>query len=245
MEFKGIIHVHSNFSYDGHHSVDEIAQFARGRGYSFVGMSEHSDTLNAEKVALCVEECQRVSSPDCLIIPGIEFSCENNLHLIGLGVQHYTDSKDPLLISQFIQQEGGVAIIAHPKRYNYCLPLELAGTLHGIEIWNAGYDGRFVPNDRSLNLLKDFRKRKGSLLAFAGQDLHRITHHPHVEVVARCEHLEKASILKALKNGSFKISNPYFEIDSRREVGRLKLLLIRMTRQVYELVKAIRKCLTT
>ena len=86
-DLKGIIHVHSNYSYDGQHSIDEIAQFGRKRGYSFIGMTEHSDTLDEEKVALYVEECRRVSSPDCLIIPGIEFSCDNNLHLIGLGVR--------------------------------------------------------------------------------------------------------------------------------------------------------------
>jgi len=237
---KGLIHVHSNYSYDGQHSIHEIAQLGRERGYSFIGMTEHSDTLDKEKVALYVEECRKVSSPECLIIPGIEFSCDNNLHLIGLGVRHYTDSKNPLEVSAFIQQEGGVAIIAHPKRYNYHIPSELAAALDGIEVWNACYDGRFVPNDRSLNLLKNFRKRKGSLLAFGGQDLHRITNHSHVQVGVTCEGSGDTAILTALKKGTFIISNCYFRVTAQSDPGCLKTAHIVTARRTYELAKGMR-----
>jgi hypothetical protein len=238
--FKGIIHVHSNFSYDGQHSIEEIAQLARRRGYSFIGMSEHSDTFDAEKTALYVKECRRVSHPDCLIIPGFEFTCENNLHLIGLGVHSYTDAKDPLQVSEFIQQKEGVAIVSHPKRYNYQIPMELAPTLNGIEVWNAGYDGRFVPNDRSLNLLKDFRKHNRSIFAFGGQDLHRIADHSHVKMVVSCEYLQEGMILRALQEGNFVISNPYFQLDVRCEPGWLKSAQIIAARRIYDLAKRIR-----
>ena len=45
MAKTGIIHIHSNLSYDGRQSLEEIALFARKRGYCFVGMTEHSDTF--------------------------------------------------------------------------------------------------------------------------------------------------------------------------------------------------------
>ena len=243
-DLKGIIHVHSNFSYDGQHSLDEIAQFGRKRGYSFIGMTEHSDTLDEEKVALYVKECRRVSSPDCLIIPGIEFSCYNNLHLIGLGVSRYTSSRDPLRVSKFIQQNGGIAIVAHPKRYNYDIPAELAETLNGIEIWNASYDGRLVPNDRSINLLNNFRTLNSLIFAFGGQDLHRITDHSHVQVIVSCEELGKDTILGALKEGTFVISSPSFQIDGRCQQGWLMLVLIITARRLYDLAKAIRDRMT-
>ncbi|MCH8148512.1 MAG: hypothetical protein IH987_11045 [Planctomycetes bacterium] len=166
-------------------------------------MTEHSDTLDEKVVALYVKECRRVSSPDFLIIPGIEFSCDNNLHLLGLGTRQYTNSKDPLQVSKFIQDNGGVAVMAHPKRYNYQLPPKLEMILNGIEVWNAGYDGRFVPNEHSMNLLKDFRKRNGSILAFGGQDLHWITNHSHVQLIVFCESLTETAIVKAIKRGNY------------------------------------------
>lgn len=237
---KGIIHVHSSYSYDGQHSLEEIAQYGVKRGYSFIGMSEHSDTLNRERMAKYVKDCQAVSTSSCLVIPGIEFTCENNLHLVGLGVREYTDTKDPIKVTRFIHQQRGIAIVAHPIRYRYQIPQNLAGAVDGIEVWNAAYDGRFVPNDRSLNLLKDFRNHNRPSYAFGAQDLHQITDHSHVQITVSCDDLKEDTILKALKEGNFKISNPYFAIDSRCEPGWPKLVQIYVARRMYYLAKWIR-----
>jgi predicted metal-dependent phosphoesterase TrpH len=242
---KGIIHVHSNYSYDGRNSVQEIVQFAKNQGYSFLGMSEHSDTLNEEKMAQYVQECHLVSDPDCLVIPGIEFSCEGNLHLVGLGVHHYTDHKDPIKIAQFIHKEGGIAIIAHPIRYNYRIPPQLVHLVDGIEVWNSAYDGRFIPNDRSLELLKEMRRENKSLRAFGAVDLHRITHHIQVTITLPSHELKKDVLLYALKEGNTIIDNGnrYFTLDSKYEPHWLNLIQIRLVRWTYLLAKAIRDLL--
>ncbi|MBI5180239.1 MAG: PHP domain-containing protein [Nitrospirae bacterium] len=238
--FKGIIHVHSNYSYDGKHSLEEITHFARKRGYSFIGMSEHSDTFNEDIMSEYVKECQRVSTPDCLIIPGIEFTCENDIHIIGLGVQQYTNIKDPLKVAEFVRQQGGISIIAHPSRYNYQIPLDLACAVDGIEVWNAAYDGRFVPNDKSLNLIKEIRKGNGSILVFGGQELHRISDCWNIETTAFCNKLCKDAIIYSFKQGDFTISNPYFKLDSLNESGWLKMIQIRTARKMYYIAKLIR-----
>lgn len=238
---KGIIHVHSNYSYDGRNSVQEITQYAKNQGYSFICMSEHSDTLNEEKMAQYVQECQRVSSPDCLVVPGIEFTSENNFHLVGLGVQHYTDTKDPIRVAEFIHQQGGIAIIAHPIRYNYQIPKQLVHLVDGIEVWNGVYDGRFVPNDRSLELLREMRRENKSLLAFGAVDLHRITHHVKVTITLSCNELKKDTLLYALKEENSIISNgnPYFTLDSKYEPRWLDLVQIRLARRMYLFAKMI------
>lgn len=240
MLVKGIIHVHSNYSYDGQHSLEEIARHGMARGYGFVGMSEHSDTLTEEKMAQHVKDCEKATASGCLLIPGIEFTCENNLHLVGLGVQHYTDAKDPEKVSEFIRRQDGIAVFAHPRRYNYHIPANLTDVLHGIEVWNAGYDGRFVPNDLSLSLLKVLRRRNRELLAFGSQDLHHITDHSHVELVVSCVRLGQDEILGALREGHFVIQNRYFNLDPRGEPGRLGLARIAAARRLYTLVKTIR-----
>jgi predicted metal-dependent phosphoesterase TrpH len=240
MLLKGIIHVHSNYSFDGQHSLEEIAAFGRKRGYQFIGMSEHSDTLNEEKMARYVKECEAVSTQGCLVIPGIEFTCENNLHLVGLGVHHYTDTKDPLKVAEFIHQQGGVAIVAHPIRYNYRIPQNLVSAVDGIEVWNAAYDGRFVPNTRSLNLINEKRKQHGSLFAFGAQDLHRIRDYGHVETHVSCSRLEKDTNLLALKQGKFTFSNRYIRLDSRAANGLFQLARIHFLRKIYLMAKGVR-----
>ncbi len=240
MIFKGIIHAHSNFSYDGQHSLEEIAKFAKKRGYSFVGMTEHSDTFDKDKMSDYVKKCRSVSDLEFILIPGIEFTCERNLHLLGLGIEHFTDSKDPISVAKFVKAQGGLAIVAHPSRYDYKIPVGLEGEINGIEVWNAGYDGRFFPNDCSLNLLKDFRSHSKKILAFGGQDLHQITDHSHVQLVVSYERLGKGEILDALKQGKFMISNPYLELDPRGEPGWLKLAQIIIGRRIYHLAKGIR-----
>jgi hypothetical protein len=239
--YKGIIHVHSNYSYDGEHSLKEIVQYAKNRSYSFIGMSEHSDTLDKDKMSKYVEECKAVSTADCLIIPGVEFTCENNIHIIGIGVQQITYTKEPLEIAEFINQQNGISIIAHPSRYNYQIPTDLNYAVTGIEVWNAAYDGRFVPNYYSLNLVKKIRKRKDSILAFGGQELHRIQNHFNVETTIYCNKLSKDTMLQALKKGDFTISNPYFQLDPINEIKWLKLLQIYIIRKIYYIAKQIKR----
>ncbi len=238
--FRGILHVHSTFSYDGRHSLDEIAAMAKQRGYHFVGMSEHSDTLDEEKVANLVAACQRVSTPDCLIMPGIEFTCDDNLHLVSVGIQRYTDLKNPAAVAQFVRNNGGVAIVAHPVRYRYQIPEDAVPFLDGIEVWNAGYDGRFVPNHRSLALVAQLRRQNPRLAAFGGQDLHRILEYGHVTLSVTGPDLTREGILGALREGRFTTSNGYFRIDGLNDPGLMQRCGIRFARWLYESAAARR-----
>src|SRR5206468_2984299 len=99
----GILHVHSNLSYDGQNTLAEIAALAKLRGYRFVGMSEHSDTFEPQRMAYLVDECRRLSDASLLMIPGLEFTCDNRLHLLALGIDRYTDVRDPTLVTRFVK----------------------------------------------------------------------------------------------------------------------------------------------
>lgn len=238
--FKGIIHVHSNYSYDGRHSLEEIAQYGIRSGFSFIGMSEHSDTLNEEKMDGYVKECQRISNRDCLMIPGIEFTCENDLHIIGLGVKHYIKTKDPIQAARFIQKNGGIAIIAHPVRYHYKIQPDLAEAADGIEVWNTAYDGRFVPNIHSMTLLRDLNKNGRSLLGFGGEDLHQIRDRCSVALFLSMENLREEGILSNLRQGNYRISNSYFSLSPGGETSGLKLMQIGLARRLYQFTVEIR-----
>lgn len=239
MIVKGILHVHSNFSYDGRHSLKEIALFAKKHGYDFIGMSDHSDTYDQSKMSDLVKECRNLSTPEFLLIPGIEFTCKNNLHLLGFGIEQFTDLNDPILVAKFIKAQGGVPVVAHPIRYQYAIPAGLENGIDGIEIWNAGYDGRFVPNDRSIALWQVLRKQNRSLRAFGGQDLHQFQEDSHVKITLSCNGLSREEILTSLREGDFTTSNSYFRIQSS-QVGWFKRQSIFWARRAYLKTKALR-----
>lgn len=237
---KGIVHVHSNYSFDGQHSLEEIALFGRRRGYSFIGMTEHSDTFDHSKMSVYVKECRRLSDPGFLVIPGIEFTCENNLHLLGLGVEHFTYTKDPISVAQFIKRQDGLAIVAHPGRYDFKIPSGLEAEINGIEIWNSAYDGRFVPNDLSIQLWQSLKKHNVALCPLGGQDLHQITAHCHVQISVTCDELVEETVMQALKEGNFSISNPYFRLRPASLTGWMSQMSLTWARRVYTQAKAIR-----
>ncbi len=237
MYFKGIIHVHSNYSYDGYHTISEIAEWGKKRGYSFICMSEHSETFDEKKMLNYVEECKNVSTSGLLIIPGIEFSCNNGLHILGLGIKEFIHSSEPVEIVQFIKEQNGLIIIAHPSRYNYQIPLNLIGYVNGIEIWNAAYDGRFIPNPDSIAL---FRKidRRYAFFAYGGLDFHKISDNFNIEIIVFCNEIK--NILLALQNGNFVMSNSYFTIDSLCRLSQIKYAQIFIMRKLYLFMKAVR-----
>jgi len=236
----GIVHVHSSLSYDGQNTLAEIASLGRSRGYRFVAMSEHSDTFDPHKMAYLGDECRRLSDPSFLMIPGLEFTCDNRLHLLALGIDRYTDTKNAADVARFVTAQGGVAVLSHPSRYGYQVPSGLEMLLDGIEVWNAGYDGRFIPNDRSIRLWKSLRARNHSLRAFGSQDLHAVGQHRHVRVSVACDRLSRDGILKSLKDGNFHISNSYVRLRSDASPGWLKLNAIGTGRRAYLTARAIR-----
>jgi predicted metal-dependent phosphoesterase TrpH len=240
---RGLLHAHSQFSHDGEHSLEEIARFAKRKRYDFIGMTEHSDTFNAETMAKLVKGCAAMSDRDFLMIPGLEFTCEDDFHILGLGIESFKELKKPQEIIQFIHNQRGVAVIAHPRRYNYKIPQALLAEVDGIEVWSAVYDGRYVPNDQSLAFIKEFRRRNGSIIAFGGEDLHRITNLPKVEIRIPCAELNKDILLGELMKTDFEISNNFFHLNSSMENGGMRLTGILIARRFYVLAKKGREFL--
>jgi hypothetical protein len=204
----GALHLHSAYSYDGVHRLAELADFARLRGYDFLCLSEHSDALAPEAARRMARECDEVSRESGrLLIPGIEFTCDANLHLIGLGVSELSGETEPAAVCRFIHEQGGVSIVAHPSRYDYRVPEALLGMVDGIEIWNAGYDGRHAPNPRSMELQRRCARARGAggPFAFSGLDLHRIHRRGVAEIRLDGVACDRLAILAALKRGEFRI----------------------------------------
>jgi hypothetical protein len=242
---RGILHVHSRYSYDGNHSLQEIAQAAREAALSFVCITEHSDTLDSRQVSDLVTECESLSSADFVMIPGIEFTCRDSLHLLGIGVRSYDPSPDSVYLSRFIREGGGVSVLAHPMRKAYRIPEGLLDAVDGIEIWNCNYDGSVVPNARAIDLYVRARSTHPSLVAFVGCDLHRLANIRKMAAQGRVPSLDRDSILNALRAGAFRGVSRFCSISGRPSGNPAHRIGFRALQMAYSTAQRLRARLSS
>ncbi len=240
---KGIIHVHSDFSRDGLSSVDNLADFAREAGFQFVGLTDHAEDLSLEDRQCLRRECEDHSDDSCVMIPGLEFRCDNDIHILGLGISGDIPSSDPVIVTIQIRTMGGLAVLAHPGRNGYQFPPELFGVLDGIEIWNAGYDGRFIPPMANLRLLQEARGPNPAIVGFGGADLHWLNRPPGVVLelgVNGTAAVDKGVVLQHLRSGRFSICGRYITFDANTGPHGLARFPLWTFRKLYEVSRGIR-----
>ncbi len=178
------------------------------------------------------------------MIPGIEFTCQGGLHLLGIGVRSYDDSRDPIALCRFIRQEGGVSVLAHPFRKAYDIPERLLDTIDGIEVWNASYDGSLVPNARALDLYVRARRTNPRLVALVGNDLHRLVNIRKLALEMRLDTLGPESVKDALRAGAFRGVSRLCAISGRPGGGKMQRLGIHILDAAYHGVQRLRVVLT-
>ncbi len=244
---RGIIHAHSEFSRDGLHSVGDLADFARECGFRFVGLTDHAEDLSAEDIQSLQQECIKCSDELFVMIPGLEFRCRDDIHILGIGVTEKIASTDPVTVARYIQGVDGLAVIAHPGRNGYQCSPDLFPVVNGIEIWNAAYDGRFVPPLANLRIFQEARGHNANISAFGGADLHWFEGPPGitVELPAKTDFpVTPERVMDYLRLGKFTIRGKYFVLDSRIVSHPMMHFALIMGRTCYDWAKAIRQTAT-
>jgi len=239
----GIIHVHSDFSRDGLCSIADLADFAREAGFQFVGLTDHAEDLSSGDMDGLQRECAEHSDESLVMIPGLEFRCNNAIHILGLGITEGIPSADPVAVACQIAAIGGLAILAHPGRTSYQCPPELCASLDGIEIWNADYDGRFVPPMANLRLLQEARAANPSVLGFGGADLHTLERPPGVTLKLQMDAsspLTTETVLQCLQSGRFRMRGKCFSFNAHPAPNWLIRSSMWAFRGLYEAGSAIR-----
>jgi DNA polymerase (family X) len=61
-DLKGEMHCHSTWSSDGHNTIEEMAATAKGRGYSFLCLTDHSHYLRGQRLEAQWREIEQVNS---------------------------------------------------------------------------------------------------------------------------------------------------------------------------------------
>jgi hypothetical protein len=162
--------VHSDWSDDASWSLSDIAAAFGARGYAVVLLADHSREFPAHRLAEYRAACAAASTPEVLLVPGIEYNDPGNLvHVPVWGdVPFYGSTPDIGELLAKVSADGGSAVLAHPWRRDAWRRFDPAWStlLTGIEVWNRKYDG-IAPNRQAAALAE-----RAGLPAFAAIDFH-------------------------------------------------------------------------
>lgn len=158
MELRLDLHIHSERSFDGCMSLDEIVRLARERGLNGVAICDHDRVLES------VPEYD-----DLLIIPAIEVSTERG-HLLGLFVTKPIETRQFSEAVTAIHTQGGLAVIAHPFEHSTDANRldDVMSRLDGVEMWNSRADRK----NRAANAMALALAKKWDKPVTAGSDAH-------------------------------------------------------------------------
>jgi predicted metal-dependent phosphoesterase TrpH len=199
---KGAIHVHSTYS-DGEFTLAELREVYRALGCRFVCMTDHAEYFDAARLADYAAECARLSDEGFQFVAGLEFNCDQRMHMLGFGVTRLTEATDPQAVIRHIKGQGGVAVIAHPLDSAFAWIESFDELPHGVETWNSKYDGRYAPRPQTFALLGRLRRREPRMRAFYGQDLHWKRQHRELLNSLQIARPTRDAILTALAAGDY------------------------------------------
>jgi len=238
--FKGALHLHTTLSHDGAMSLEELVAFLKNKGYDYLALTEHSYDVDNDSVRSLVEKAGQLSTPDFLIIPGIEFRCHGWVDIIGYGVTELIDNEDPSAVIDHIHNRGGVAVFAHPNVRDYPVDRSWVSKLDGCEIWNVSNEGKFLPRPSAIRKFEELAASREGMLAFTGLDLHRTISYCGLVAETHAPNLTRNDILHALRSGDFTSRSSLFSLAANDRVSGITMARIRLMRSVLDVVRSLR-----
>ena len=199
---KGVIHAHSTYS-DGEYSLSELREVFLSSGCSFVCMTEHAEYFDEQTIRAYENECERLSDEKFLFVAGLEYTCDQRMHVLGYGVTELVSSTDPQEVISHIEKAGGLSVIAHPMDSAFPWIESFSVLPRGIETWNSKYDGQYGPRAGTFELLQRLQLRQQGMKAFYGVDYHWKRQFRHLYTSLECDVVDRDHILSALSDGKF------------------------------------------
>jgi predicted metal-dependent phosphoesterase TrpH len=199
---KGAIHIHSIYS-DGEFTLAELREIFLAEGCVFLCMTDHAEYFDSAKLQSYLDECASLSDAKLRFIPGLEYRCQRDMHILGYGATQLAVSKEPQKVIAHITSQGAVSVIAHPKNTAFAWIESFQALPQGIEAWNTKYDGRYAPRPGTFALVQRLRQRKPDLRAFCGMDLHWKNQFRGMFMQVSCSENVASQVLAALSRGDF------------------------------------------
>jgi hypothetical protein len=199
---KAALHAHSTYS-DGEFTLTEIKRTFSEHGCSVICMTDHAEYFDEQKLADYRRECAELSDDYFTFICGLEFRCDQDMHILGYGATVPATTTDPQRVFRHIEECGGLSVIAHPKDAMFSWIESFEVLPLGIETWNSKYDGQYAPRPATFELVLRLRQRKPGMRAFFGQDLHWKKQYRGLFTQLNCDSRAREAILAALSAGEY------------------------------------------
>ena len=235
----GAVHVHSTYSHDGRDTLPELQASAASRGIAFVGLTDHAEDFDEEIFNRFTTECAALSADGPRLIPGLEFRFAGlkGLHLLALGLTRWIE---PTTLDEFMAMTRGVTgltIAAHPILPNYKYPPVILDGIDAVEVWNAAYNTRYLPDPRAIRLLREIRRRRPEVVAIVGLDQHDARN----DRETRVEVLDTGDPLAALRAGRFRNIGRTMSFDAHAELGAASSVALWTARTLFDGVERLQE----
>lgn len=198
---RGIVHCHTEMSYDGSISLEVLCRTLKDEGFSFVAVTDHVKGITAEQYIRFVDKCKDISSDAFLVIPGLEILFDNGDEIAAVGIHEFICATSPNDVIKQVKQQGGYAIWAHPYKRR-CSDLTLYDC-DAIEILNGKEDGTVAPNLRLTYQTRLLQRKGKKLHQIFGADLHHLQEARVVWIECGVESNSETHILKSLREGNY------------------------------------------
>lgn len=199
---RGIVHCHSDHSFDAKLSYAELREYFLGKGLRFACMTEHIEYLDQDKIDAILAACEAHSDDHFLFVPGIEM---DYFKIYFLGVRPAkVDFSSHRSMFDSLQPNAELCIFSHPIKARYRYPEWLIEMCDGVEVLNTKHDGRHYLRPQSERLLAQVRERRPRAVAVAGMDFHSPKQYSGAHLALREPvSLTCDAVLGAIRSGEF------------------------------------------
>jgi len=198
---RGIIHCHSDLSYDCKTRLADLCVILRREGFSFVALTEHVKGVSPEDYDRFVAQCRKETNGSFVVIPGLEVRCGDGIEVAAVGVSELVNSGPPDEVVSHVRNLGGYAVWVHPLKRGRWM-----GRLLGcdaIEVMNGKVDGTVAPDLALLRRVRKCRRMGAGVHAIFGLDMHDLDQPREVWVECKVPALTPAHVVQSLRDGAY------------------------------------------
>ena len=199
------LHVHTNYSHDGHDTIEKIIASAIAQKLDGIAICDH-DTMDGSFAA---REYVADNHLDLIIIPGMEVTTSKG-HLLVLGIEEKIDrGLSPAETIKIARETNDTVVIIVPHPFH---PFR-----HSIGNVQSGIDALEIYNSRYFtglgNKIARITAARNNITAVAGSDAHSADCVGLATVIVESKPDPKA-ILHAIKQGKVRLNSckrtPFF-----------------------------------
>jgi predicted metal-dependent phosphoesterase TrpH len=237
MIFRGVFHAHSRYSYDGRFSLRDLRSELQKRGFHFLLLTEHDDTLDAVTYQRVVSDCRELTHDEFLIVAGLEIRCRRaekiQWHIAAVGAEDWIERGPISKVVESIHRMGALAILLHPFQYASQIDVRELEQFDGIELWNGKNDGQRAPRLKSLRLAQELGGLNPRPNLYVGQDLHDLDGLGSFALEVEAVSLEKEAVLRSLRAGQFQLMACGFRMPATLGLSTWQSLRLTCRRAVF------------